>query len=452
MGILSSLRRDQKEAAGLLQIGTFLEYFDLMLYVHMAVLLNGVFFPETDPHTAALLSAFAFCSTYVLRPFGALLFGYIGDHVGRKATVIITTMMMAVSCIVMATLPTYAQIGIVAAWLMTLCRVLQGLSSMGEIVGAEIYLTEITTPPVRYPVVSLVGCSAKFGIMAALGVATLSTSYGFNWRNAFWIGAVVALVGSTARTRLRETPDFVDMKRRMKKATEESKGGGLEKAVELLKSTNLFQQQKVNRKTILAFFMLYMGPPVCMYFSYLYCGDILKKIGQTGEQVIIQNFIVSIIEFIFLVGLSFLSYKVYPLKILKVRAFLFIPFLLVAPYVLTSIQSVEAIFIIQAVSVCLTLIPVPAVAVFFVYFPVLKRFTYISFLYALTRALMYIVTSFGLVYLTEFFGYWAVWFIMFPVTIGFIWGVFYFEKLESLTNHQKEGKNPAMSSSQINVS
>ncbi len=93
MAVFSSLSRQQKEAVGLLQIGTFLEYFDLMLYVHMAVLLNELFFPKTDPHTAALLSAFAFCSTYVLRPFGALIFGWIGDNIGRKSTVVITTIM-----------------------------------------------------------------------------------------------------------------------------------------------------------------------------------------------------------------------------------------------------------------------------------------------------------------------------------------------------------------------
>ena len=91
------LTREQKEVVGLLSIGTFLEYFDLMLYVHMAVLLNELFFPKTDPFTASLLSAFAFCSTYILRPFGALLLGYIGDNIGRKATIIISTGIMALS-------------------------------------------------------------------------------------------------------------------------------------------------------------------------------------------------------------------------------------------------------------------------------------------------------------------------------------------------------------------
>jgi len=89
-----SLTREQKEAVGLLSIGTFLEYFDLMLFVHMAVVINELFFPKTDPFTASLLSAFAFCSTYFFRPFGALLFGYIGDKIGRKHTVIITTFFM----------------------------------------------------------------------------------------------------------------------------------------------------------------------------------------------------------------------------------------------------------------------------------------------------------------------------------------------------------------------
>ena len=83
-----------------------------MLYVHMAVLLDEIFFQKTDPYTASIVAAFTFSSTYILRPFGALIFGYIGDHIGRKATIIITTMMMSISCVIMANLPTYSQIGI----------------------------------------------------------------------------------------------------------------------------------------------------------------------------------------------------------------------------------------------------------------------------------------------------------------------------------------------------
>ena len=88
-------------------------------------------------------------------------------------TVILSSMLMGVSCIIMATLPTYEQIGIAAAWGITFCRILQGLSCQGEIIGAEIYLIEITKPPFRYPIVSLTSFFASLGGMIAVGLAVL---------------------------------------------------------------------------------------------------------------------------------------------------------------------------------------------------------------------------------------------------------------------------------------
>ncbi len=143
----------------------------------MAVFLNELFFPQSDPHTTAIYSATAFCSSLVFRPVGAVIFGWLGDNIGRKTTVIITTFIMALSCITMANLPTYAQIGITASWLLTICRILQGMSSMGETVGAALYLTEAINPPAQYPAVSLVSVFATLGGVAALGIASLVTSY-----------------------------------------------------------------------------------------------------------------------------------------------------------------------------------------------------------------------------------------------------------------------------------
>lgn len=430
MGIFTSLNKSQREAVGLLQTGTFLEYFDLMLYVHMALLLNQLFFPETDRKTTALLYAFAFCSTYVMRPVGAFFFGYIGDSIGRKTTVIITMMMMATSCIIMATLPTYAQIGITAAWFVTFCRVIQGISSMGEIIGAEIYLTELIKPPARYPIVGLIGCASRFGTMVALGVATLATSYDFNWRYAFWAGAVVAIIGSVARTRLRETPDFVDMKRRMKRTLDESEEQFQSKAEKMKAFKKLIKQEKIDWKIPLGYFFIASGSPVCLYFSYIYCGNLLKEVGYTSAEIIYQNFFVSGAEFIVMLFTTFLSYKIHPLKIIKVKAFLFLSFLCIVPLALGVTHTPFSIFMVQLISGCLALIAIPATAVIMAHFPVYKRFTNVSFTYALSRAVMSIVISFGLVYLTDFFGYWGLCFIMVPVTMGFLWGVVYFEKLE----------------------
>ncbi|MFV9884820.1 MAG: MFS transporter, partial [Rickettsia conorii subsp. raoultii] len=196
------------EAVGLLSVGTFLEYFDLMIYVHMAVVINELFFPKANPETTTLYAAAAFCSTFVFRPVGALIFGWIGDHIGRKVTVVITTFMMSIACIIMATLPIYAQIGITATVIMTICRIVQGMSSMGELMGAQLYLTEITKPPAQYSVVTLIDTVAAVGSAAALCMAYIVTSFTLNWRIVFWIGALIAFIGMIARTALRETPEF----------------------------------------------------------------------------------------------------------------------------------------------------------------------------------------------------------------------------------------------------
>ena len=415
MSILGSLNREQKEAVGLLQIGTFLEYFDLMLYVHMAVLLNEIFFPKTDPHTASLVVAFAFCSTWVFRPFGALIFGWLGDNIGRKTTVIITTMMMSLSCIIMATLPTYAQIGISATWIMTACRIVQGLSSMGECIGSEIYITEITKPPVQYPAAAFVGVASATGSMVALGVATLVTKMDMNWRAAFWMGATIAVIGSVARTRLRETPDFL-----------------LEKS----KKNKILQygdvKKTVSRQTMLAYFFIGCGWPMSFYICYIYFNPTLSSFGYTPEDIISHNFFLSIVAVITFFVLAIMSYKKHPLLILKIRGFVFLLFATLLPVLIILCRNPWQIGLLQVILLIFSLSGIPSAAVMIKHFPVLRRFMATSFLYAATRAIMYVVTSFGLVYLTDWFGHYGLWIIMLPITAGFLLGIRHFEGLEGL--------------------
>ena len=432
MGILKSLNREQKEAVGLLQIGTFLEYFDLMLYVHMAVLLNELFFPQTDPHTAALLTAFAFCSTYVLRPFGALVFGYIGDNVGRKTTVILTTMMMSVSCIIMANLPTYAQIGITATWVITICRVMQGLSSMGEVMSAQVYMTEITKPPVQYPAVSFISAACAAGGVAALGVATLVTTAGFNWRIAFWIGAVIALVGSVARTRLRETPEFVE-KSNAYKNRKSARLAAEKSGKTFAESFNDTEHEKIKIKNVVSFFAANCGCPLCFYLIYIYFNPTLKNtFGYASEDIIFHNFILVILHFATLLFLAITSYKIHPLKILRIIGCIFLGLAVCLPSLVNWATSYYHIFALQAAIVFFCLNTSPAEAIFIKHFPVLKRMTATSLLYSLTRAITYIITSFGLVYLTEYFGHYGLWLIMLPVTLSYLWAINHYALLENV--------------------
>ena len=278
-----------------------------MLYVHMAVLLNELFFPPGDPFTKKLIKAF-FCSTFLLRPFGAMLFGYIGDNIGRKSTVIITTFMMALSSFTMFFAPTYAQVGIVASLIITICCITQGISSMEEIVG--IYLTKLIKPPKRYPIVSFISVLSSFGTFAALGIAKLCVNYAFNWRYAFLVGSIVALIGFVARASLRETPEFLLDKNRIRS----------KKALEIVSS----HKKKVNKKALLSYFCIDFPVIIYFYVDYMYFTIILQNsLGYSKGNVISHNFDIIIILIFTKLAIVFLSSKAYLLQIMKIRSTIF---------------------------------------------------------------------------------------------------------------------------------
>lgn len=426
----SDLKPEQKEAIGLLSIGTFLEYFDLMLYVHMAVLLNALFFPETDPFTASLLSAFSFCSTYLLRPFGALIFGYIGDLIGRKPVVILTTLLMAISCVTIASLPTYSQIGITASIVVTICRMVQGIAATAEARGAELYLTESSNPPMQYPLVTIITIFSAVGTTIALGVASIFTNTkvfqndNSSWRIAFFVGAGVALVGTIARTSLKEAEEFVNKKNKLKTRFIENK-------IDTNDIDEIIMNQKSPLITSVSYFLIQCARPPCFYFIYIYCADILKhEFGFTPNQVISQNFWVSIVDMFGLVMLAYLSYKIHPFKILRAKLYLFFASIILFPVMLKYSASANHVFVFQCLAALFVFDHIPAAPIFYKYFPIFKRFTYTSVLSALAKLLTYFITSFGLVYTTKYLGYWGLFLIFIPIGIGFLLSVSYFETLE----------------------
>lgn len=435
MGIFSSLNREQKESIGLLQVGTVLEYFDLMLYVHMAVLLNDIFFPKTDAYSASLLAAFAFSSTFVFRPIGALIFGWMGDNIGRKSTIVVTTLIMSTSCILMANLPTYAQIGISATWVMIACRMAQGMSSMGEIVGAQIYVAESVRRPTSYPSVAFITIGASIGTTFALGVGVLVLSFDMNWRIAFWIGAIIAIVGSVARTRLRETPDFLELKRQqMKEIIAELNDE--DDSPEQVSQSSPSWKERVRAKTLASYFFVSCGWPLSLYLGYIYFNPILKDdFGYTSAQIIYHNFLLSILFLIPLVTLSVLSYRVHPIKILKIRGFFIALLMLALPFLINNLNSPWHVFLLQTLILILPLDSVPAEAVLIYHLPIYRRFTLASLLFAFSRAGVYLLTSFGLVYLGTFFGAYGLWIITLPTTFMYLYGIRYFENLEHKAGH-----------------
>lgn len=419
------ITRQQKESVALLSVGTFLEYFDLMLYIHMAVLLNELFFPQNNPLTAQLFAAFTFCSTFLLRPIGGLLIGWIGDQVGRKTTIILTTSIMALSCLTMANLGTYAQIGITASIAVIACRALQGVSSLGEIVGAKLYLIETLKRPYSFMCAVAIGIGSQLGGLFALVIASIALSVHFNWRIAFWIGAVIALVGIFARLKLRETPEFVDFKRRMKIKMEMNQQDS-----EVIKNSPMYKEA-VDKRVVLAYFFINLIPGAAFYITYVYIGDVMKKsLGFSASDVINQNLRLNAIVVIGAIITMLLTRKHHPIKIAKVYAALFLMFLPFLPYCLGKAKDLYSLSFLQFASYIPELCIFGMCPVFYKHLPVARRFTIIATIYGAAAAFIRITVSFGLIPLAKYFGHYSLWIIYVPVCLCFIYGVKYLEKLE----------------------
>ena len=257
----------------------------------------------------------------------------------------------------MANLPTYAEIGIKASIIVSILRIMQGMSSMREIMRARIYITAIIKPPIQYQSVCFVSISVAVGSIAALGIATLTTRTGFNWRVAFMFGVVIALVDIVARTKLRETPEFANAKTKMKRVLEKTAEQGLEKHAELLLGYKLLKGNnaafdKIKIKSFFHFLGIYCGWPLSFYLIYIYFTPILKNTcGYSSADVILHNFYLSIFQLLTNIVILFLSKKIYPLFISKFIGFLFLGTLLIVPYVMSQYSSIYSIFFIQALFV-----------------------------------------------------------------------------------------------------
>jgi MFS family permease len=206
--------------------GTVIEWYDFYLYATLAPFFAPIFFPGTNP-TASLLSAFAtYAAGFLVRPFGAVVFGALGDIIGRKYTFLVTITTMGLATVLVGLLPTYAQIGILAPTLLVALRLLQGLALGGEYGGAAIYVAEHAPDHKRGFYTSWIQTTATVGFFLALAIilvfrANMSaadfTTNGWRW--PFLIGAVLLAVAIYIRIRLRETPLFARLKERNEAVT-----------------------------------------------------------------------------------------------------------------------------------------------------------------------------------------------------------------------------------------
>jgi len=200
-------------------VGTVFEWYDFYLYATLAPFFAGLFFPKGND-TAALLSAFAtYAAGFLVRPFGALVFGRIGDLVGRKYTFLLTITVMGLATVLVRFLPSYETIGVVAPTLLVLLRLAQGLALGGEYGGAATYVAEHAPDHRRGYATSWIQTTATLGFFMALIVIGISRSLmdakvfvDWGWRIPFMVSIPLLIISIYIRLRLNESPLFQRMK------------------------------------------------------------------------------------------------------------------------------------------------------------------------------------------------------------------------------------------------
>ena len=200
-------------------LGTVFEWYDFYIYGTLGAILASKFFSGVAPNAAFIFTLLAFAAGFAVRPFGALVFGRLGDLVGRKYTFLVTMTLMGIGTFLIGVLPTYASIGIAAPILLILLRLLQGLALGGEYGGAATYVAEHAPQGKRGLYTSWIQTTATLGLFMALlvilGIRTAMGEAAFNdwgWRIPFLLSVVLLGVSIWIRLQLAESPAFQRMK------------------------------------------------------------------------------------------------------------------------------------------------------------------------------------------------------------------------------------------------
>ncbi|WP_408635943.1 MFS transporter [Orrella dioscoreae] len=257
------MTREEKRVILASSLGTVFEWYDFYLYGSLAAIIAVHFFSGVNPTAGFIFALLAFAAGFAVRPFGALVFGRLGDLVGRKYTFLVTIVLMGASTFLVGILPTYESIGMIAPIILIILRLLQGLALGGEYGGAATYVAEHAPHGRRGFFTSWIQTTATMGLflslLVILGVRTALGEEAFRawgWRIPFLISIVLLAVSVWIRMQLHESPAFKKMK-------EEGKG-----SKSPLKES--FGQWANLKLVLLALFGLAAGQAVVWYTGQFY--------------------------------------------------------------------------------------------------------------------------------------------------------------------------------------
>lgn len=270
--------------------GTAFEWYDFFIFGSLAPVISKVFFAGLEP-TPALIAALAlFAAGFAFRPLGALIFGVVGDKLGRKGAFLVTVTLMGSATFLIGFLPTYAQSGQTGPTLLIILRILQGIALGGEYGGAAIYVAEHSPDSKRGASTGWIQSSASFGLLAALLVIVATRTYvgeeAFNvwgWRIPFLMSAVLLITSVWMRAKLAESPEFARIRDE----------GDIAKAP----LREAFGSKKNLKRVLVAFFGIMCAQGAVWYFTFFYLQVFLEKSlglpSQTKDLLLIVMTVVS---------------------------------------------------------------------------------------------------------------------------------------------------------------
>jgi len=200
-------------------LGTMIEWYDFYIFGSLAVIMSQLMFPKDQPAWALIQTWALFATGFVVRPFGAIVFGRVGDLIGRKYAFLVTLTIMGLSTFVIGLLPTYASVGLLAPSILLLLRLLQGLALGGEYGGAAVYVAEHVPDNKRGYYTSFIQVTATLGLFVSLGVILAVKKMmsdadfkAWGWRVPFLLSIVLVMISLWIRMTLKESPLFASIK------------------------------------------------------------------------------------------------------------------------------------------------------------------------------------------------------------------------------------------------
>ncbi|MDP3254558.1 MAG: MFS transporter [Bosea sp. (in: a-proteobacteria)] len=295
------MTKEEKRVILASSLGTVFEWYDFYLYGSLAVMIGAHFFSAFDPNTRAIFALLAFAAGFLVRPFGALFFGRLGDLIGRKYTFLVTIVIMGASTFLVGLLPSYNTIGWIAPVILIALRMLQGLALGGEYGGAAVYVAEHAPVGRRGFYTSWIQTTATLGLLLSLLVIlVIRVNMGeadfaaWGWRIPFLLSIFLLAISVWIRLQMQESPAFKKMK---------EEGTGSKAPL-----TEAFGQWKNARIALIALFGLTMGQAVVWYtgqfYALFFIQSILKVDLYSANVLIAWALIVGTGGFIFFGSLS----------------------------------------------------------------------------------------------------------------------------------------------------